>query len=65
MHIIRTSAELTRTQALSAAEGEGAAEISMMLFIKQNLCHKVLTMGYSLAFDESRGISKFNHEMSA
>jgi len=50
MHIIRTSAALTKTQALSPAEGTGVAEINIMYFFKQNVCHKIITTGNSLAF---------------
>jgi hypothetical protein len=65
MHIIRTSAVLTRTQALSPAEGTGVAEISIMSFNKQNACHKIITAGKSLAFGGFWGNLIFNHETPA
>jgi len=61
MHIMSTSAVLIRTQTLSPVEGAEVAEISMMLFIKQNPCHKIVTLGYSLAFEGSGGIFYSNH----
>jgi hypothetical protein len=65
MHIIRTSAELTKTQTLSPVEGEGVAEISIMFFIKHYSCHKIITSGNSLAFEGFVDSLVFNHEMPA
>jgi hypothetical protein len=54
MHIIRTKAVLIRTQTLSAEFGAGAAEISMMRFIKQKSCHKITTASSLLAIGDFR-----------
>jgi hypothetical protein len=49
MHIIRTKAVLIRTQTLSAVFGAGVAEISMLRFIKQKSCHKIISAFCPLA----------------
>jgi hypothetical protein len=45
--------------------GEGVAEISMMLFIKQNLCHKIVRAGSLLAIEGSWAIFNFTYEKTA
>jgi hypothetical protein len=62
---MRTRAELTKTQTLSPVVGEGVAEISMMLFIKQNLCHKIVRAGSLLAIEGSWAIFNFTYETPA